>query len=176
MPGRETHRPTIEAAGATQVDDLARVINAAYAIGEAGLWVEGTTRTTAADVLEMLDEMLVATEDGRVVGCARVQPIDATTADLGLISVDPGHWGSGVGRRLVRAAEERMRAAGVRKVQLEVLVPLEGVHPEKVKLRAWYERLGYAVVRAAPFEEIAVHPASHLATPCEFLVFQRSIG
>ncbi|HWM08803.1 MAG TPA: GNAT family N-acetyltransferase [Solirubrobacteraceae bacterium] len=176
MAGRETHRLTIRAADESHAGEVARVVNAAYAIGEAGLWLEGNSRTTAAAVAESLDEMLVATEDGRVVGCARVQPIDATTADLGLISVEPEHWGGGVGRRLVRAAEERMRAAGVRTVQLEVLVPRDGVHREKVKLRAWYERLGYEVVRTAPFEEIAVHPASDLAVPCEFLVFQRSIG
>jgi hypothetical protein len=30
------------------VEDIARVINRAYALGEDGLWVEGTTRTSPA--------------------------------------------------------------------------------------------------------------------------------
>jgi hypothetical protein len=36
-------------------------------------------------------------------------------------------------------------------------------------------RLGYRVVRSAPFEEIASHLASQLATPCGFLVFRKSL-
>jgi hypothetical protein len=60
--------------------------------------------------------------------------------------------------------------------QLELLVPRDGVHPDKARLRAWYERLGYAVVRTAPLADFAPGAPAYLATPCEVLVFQRSIG
>ena len=103
--------------------------------------------------------MLAATLEGRLVGCAYVRPLDAGTADLGLMSAAPERWGSGVGRELVRSAEELMRSRGVTTMQLELLVPKEWVHPEKDRLRAWYTRLGYRVVRSAPFEEVAAHLA-----------------
>ena len=57
-------------------------------------------------------------------------------------------------------------------MQLELLIPKGWVHPEKARLRAWYGRLGYEVVRTARFEEVAAHLAPQLATPCEFLIFR----
>jgi GNAT superfamily N-acetyltransferase len=160
------------------VDRLVEVVNAAYAIGEAGLWVEGTARIGPREVAEAVRSggMLVATREGRVVGCAYVRPLDADTADLGLISAAPDEWGGGIGRELVRAAEELMRSRGVTTAQLELLVPKEWVHPEKERLRSWYTRLGYRVVRSAPFEEIPAPPASKLATPCEFLIFRKRLA
>ena len=68
-----------------------------------------------------------------------------------------------------------MRSAGVSAMQLELLVPRDGTHPAKERLRASYERLGYAVVGRAPFEEVSKQ-AAHLATPCEFLVLRRPLA
>jgi GNAT superfamily N-acetyltransferase len=160
------------------VEELVRLINRAYAVGEAGLWLEGTTRTGPDEIMEAIRSggMLSATAEGRILGCANVQPLDAGTADLRLISTEPERWGSGVGRELVRSAEELMRSRGMTTMQLELLVPKEWVHPDKDRLRDWYTRLGYRVVRSAPFEQIAAHLASQLATPCEFLVFRKPLA
>ena len=149
----------------------------AYAAGEAGLWVHGTLRIAPAAVVEAIrgGGMLVATAGEPIVGCAAMRLLDAATADLGLVSAEPEHWGGGVGRALVRFAEDVARLRGVATMQLELLVPCGGAHPDKDRLRAWYERLGYRVVRTAPFEEIATHSASALAKPCEFLVFQKPL-
>jgi GNAT superfamily N-acetyltransferase len=158
-------------------EELAGLINAAYAVGEAGLWLEGTTRTGPGEIAEAIrsGEMLAATLEGRLVGCAHVRPLDARAADLGLISVAPDQWGSGVGRELVRSAEDLMRSRGMTTMQLELLVPKGWVHPEKDRLRSWYTRLGYRVVRSAPFEQVAAHLASQLAAPCEFRIFRKQL-
>jgi hypothetical protein len=50
------------------------------------------------------------------------------------------------------------------------------VHPQKEKLRDWYTRLGYRVIRSARVEEVAAHLASRLAMPCEFLIFRKPLG
>ena len=159
------------------VNELARIINGAYAVGEAGLWLEGATRTGAGEVAEAIrsGEMLAATLEGRLAGCAYVRPLDALTADLGLISAAPDQWGSGVGRELVSSAEDLMCSRGMTTMQLELLVPKGWVHPEKDRLRSWYTRLGYRVVRSAPFEQVAAHLASQLAVPCEFLIFRKQL-
>jgi ribosomal protein S18 acetylase RimI-like enzyme len=167
-----------EARDEVLVGELARIVNAAYAVGEAGLWVEGTTRTRPDEIAAAIRRgaMLAATAEGRVVGCAYVRALDAGTADLGLVSVAPEQWGAGLGRRLVRLAEELMRARGVATMQLELLVPKEWDHPEKDRLRGWYTRLGYRVVRTAPVEQVAAHLAPRLATPCEFLIFRKRLA
>jgi GNAT superfamily N-acetyltransferase len=160
------------------VSELVRIINGAYAVGEAGLWVDGATRTGPSEIGEAIrgGVMLAAGVDGRLAGCACVRPLDAGTADLGLLAVAPDQWGGGVGRELVRAAEELMRSRGVTTMQLELLVPKGWVHADKDRLRSWYTRLGYRVTRSAPFEHVAAHLASQLATPCEFLIFHKPLA
>jgi GNAT superfamily N-acetyltransferase len=160
------------------VEELVRLVNSAYAVGEAGLWLEGTTRTGPDEIADAIRSggMLAATHEGRLAGCAYVRRLDAGTADLGLISTAPDQWGNGVGRELVRAAEELVRSRGMTTMQLELLVPKGGAHPEKDRLRAWYTRLGYRVVRSVPIEHVAAHLASRLAAPCEFLVFRKPLS
>jgi GNAT superfamily N-acetyltransferase len=170
--------PPAAAADEVLVESIARVVNDAYAIGEEGLWVEGAARVEPADVADAIRDsgMLSATLDDQVVGCARVQRLDRTTADLGLISVAPERWGAGVGGELIEAAERLIRSRHFSAVQLELLVPQGWVHPAKERLRAWYLRLGYSIVRSAPFEEVASQLAPQLATPCEFLIFRKSLA
>jgi GNAT superfamily N-acetyltransferase len=151
--------------------ELARIINAAYAIGESGLWLDGTERIDEATVAGHIraGEMLGATLDGRIAGCARVHPLDPATGEVGLVSTDPDAWGHGIGGALVAAAEDRMRARGATTMQLQVLTPRERAHPGKVRLRDWYERLGYRFARTEPFA------APALTTPCEFEIFLKRL-
>lgn len=170
--------PADEAGDAVLVEKLVRLIDRAYAAGETGLWQEDATRTGPDEIAEAIrrGSMLAATVDDQIVGCAYVRYLDAGTADLGFISAAPEQWGSGVGRELVRWAEELVRSRGVPTMQLELLVPKGWVHPEKDRLRSWYSRLGYEVIRSAPFEEVAAHLAPQLAEPCEFLIFRKSLA
>jgi GNAT superfamily N-acetyltransferase len=160
------------------VEELARIVNEAYAVGEDGLWQEGTTRIEPREIAAAIrdDGMLAARLEGRLVGCAYVRPLDRGTADLGLVSTTPDRWGGGIGTELVRAAEVLTRSRGVTAMQLEVLVPKQGSHPAKERLRSWYTRLGYQVVRTAPIDEVAPHLAAQLAKPCEFLIFHKSLA
>jgi GNAT superfamily N-acetyltransferase len=170
-------------AGAAEDDGLVRtlvrLINRAYALGESGLRLDGAPRTTAEEIAAKIrrGEMLVATIDGRVVGCGSAWPIDETTAELGFVATDPERWGGGVGREIVRVAEELMHSRGAETMQLEVLVPQAGAHPAKDRLGAWYARQGYRVVGTARFEDVVEDdPALHLATPCEFRVLAKPLA
>jgi GNAT superfamily N-acetyltransferase len=159
------------------VDQLVGLVNRAYARGEAGLWLDDATRTGPTEIGEAIRSggMLAATSEGKLVGCVYLRRLDPTTADLGLLSVAPGQWGHGVGRELVRAAEQLMRSDGVTTMQLELLVPRGWVHPEKARVRAWYTRLGYRVVGSEPFDHVAAQLASQLRTPCEFLILRKPL-
>jgi GNAT superfamily N-acetyltransferase len=162
---------------AALVDRLTGIVNRAYAEGEAGIWLPGTERIGADEVAAAIraGELLGATLDGALVGCGRAVMLDATTGDVGLVSAAPEAWGAGVGRALVRAAEERLAARGATVMQLELLVPRGWEQPHKTRLRGWYERLGYRVVRTAPFGEIAAPGADRLAGPAEFLIFRKPL-
>ena len=109
---------------ATQPEDLRTVEQEATLI---------RTRTPESGFL------LVAEDAGRVVGICGVRLGDrAATRHLGELglTVAASHRGRGVGRLLMEAAHERSRAAGVRKMCLNVFADNE-------RARRLYRRLGY---------------------------------
>jgi GNAT superfamily N-acetyltransferase len=159
------------------IDGLVRLINAAYAEGEIGLWIEDTARIDHDEIEQSVSagEMLIATDAGRTVGCARTRMLDPETADVGLITAAPEAWGTGIGRELVRTAEHLARSRGATTMQLELLVPRHGTHPAKERLRGWYTRRGYRIVRSVPLEDVLPRAAPYLAAPGELLIFRKPL-
>ena len=168
----------ISPAAAGDVAALVELINRAYEVGEAGLWVDDFDgRTDEAEIASAISagQMLVARVDGRIAGCLRTRALDTTTSDVGLIGVDPEAWGAGIGRALVGAAENLARARGATTMRLELLFPRTGTHPDKERLRAWYARRGYSVVATIPFEDYVPHAAPLLSAPGDILLFEKPL-
>jgi GNAT superfamily N-acetyltransferase len=83
--------------------------------------------------------VLVAELDGEVRGFASVGAAregDGALGELYAIYVDPDYWGSGLGRALIAAAEERLRAAGFTETMLWVL-------EDNPRARRFYEASGW---------------------------------
>ncbi len=125
---------TITRAGAERADDVEDVCRSLFeAVADAGPAVPGipvrdldeTWERRRANYLEWLAEpgafLLIAEAEGRVVGYAMVRtegPLDGwdshgPLAELESLAVLPGLRGRGIGRLLVEAAEEQLRAAGI---------------------------------------------------------------
>jgi GNAT superfamily N-acetyltransferase len=157
---------------------IARLINQVYAVAEDGLWIDGATRTTAAEVAELIraGEIAVARLRGRIVGCVRIQRLDEQTGEFGMLVADAAHRGVGIGRELVRFAERKCSAEGLSTVQLELLVPRGWTHPTKEFLAAWYTRIGYRVARTGTIDEAYPALAPLLATPCDFVIYQKALA
>ena len=129
------------------VDALVRVINLAYLV-EADMF--HGTRTTEADVHDRLARpnavFLVVPDDaadGVLLGSVHVE----TRGDrgyFGMLAVDPACQGRGLGRTLVRAAEDHCRATGSVAMDLDVV-------DLRRELTAFYGSLGYVVVGESPF-------------------------
>ena len=131
----------------SDIPALHRLVESAYR-GEASR--EGWT--TEADLLEgqrtdpeeladiLADpsqELLAAWRGEEVIGCVLIADRGQNTGYFGMLSVSPPLQGTGLGRRLVEAAQgalaERFHA---RRVRISVF-------PQRETLIAWYERLGY---------------------------------
>jgi GNAT superfamily N-acetyltransferase len=160
------------------VERLTGLVNRVYASSERGLWHNGATRTNAAELAGLVEaeEIAVATVDGRLAGAVRVHDVSDVTAEFGMLAAAPEHRGIGVGRALVDFAERHSRARGRQTMRLELLVPRAWRHPSKVFLDAWYRRLGYRVTRTTSVESSEPELAPLLATPCEFLVYEKRLG
>ena len=161
-----------EAAGDTAaMSALATMINVAYARADAGLWTVPFQRTSTDELVRhTLDrELAVARLGGEVGGCVRVRTVDDATAEFGLLTADCSRRGSGIGRELVRFAEQTARAAGRNAMELELMAPRDGPHPAKDFLAAWYRRLGYRVVGRTDLARVHPGLGQRLARPCDFV-------
>lgn len=107
------------------------------------LWARcGLTRpwNDAADDIRIAREtghgtVLAATVDGALAGAAMVGH-DGHRGAIYYLGVDPAHRRLGIGRRLVEAAEDWVRACGVPKINLLV-------RKENAGVLAFYEALGW---------------------------------
>jgi GNAT superfamily N-acetyltransferase len=182
-PAEVYPKPDIETVPGTMVEDqrlvdeITDLTNRVYAVAEAGLWVEGATRTTTTEVTKMIDggEITVARVGGQIVGSIRIQRLDDRVGEFGMLVADFAHRGEGIGRELVRFAEQLSRRRGLSTMQLELLVPREWSHPNKLFLDAWYTRIGYRPVRKGSFEESYPQLEPLLATPCDFVIYHKPL-
>ena len=82
--------------------------------------------------------MIVAEQDGQLVGTVTVTDLGQARAYLGMLGVSPVVQAGGLGRLLIAAAE---RAAATR---FAARVMEMTVIARRAELVAWYERRGYA--------------------------------
>jgi GNAT superfamily N-acetyltransferase len=156
---------------------IADLVNEVYAVGEEGLWADGAFRTNADEVaaLTRAGQIAVARSDGQIVGCVRIQRLDEHVCEFGMLAAAPTHRGIGVGRELVRFAEQQARDAGHGTMQLELLVPRTWTHPSKERLAGWYSRIGYRTIRTGTIDDAYPHLAPLLATTCDFVIYQKAL-
>jgi GNAT superfamily N-acetyltransferase len=157
---------------------IADLVNEVYAVAESGLWRAGAMRTTAAEMAGFIDrgEMVVAIDDGDIVGSVRVHDVADHVSEFGLLVSAPAHRGSGVGRALLDHIERDRRESGMRVMRLEVLVPRTWTHPSKEFLKAWYGRRGYRLVRTGTLDDAYPHLAPLLATACDLEIREKPLA
>jgi len=131
---------------------LVRLINSAYVVER--FFVEGD-RVDEDEVRAHLARgaFLVLPEGGALAGCVYVER-RGDRGYFGLLSVDPPRHGRGLGRTLVAAAEDHLRAAGCRAVDIHVV-------SLRTELPPFYRRLGYLETGTAAFEDPKLKRAAH---------------
>jgi ribosomal protein S18 acetylase RimI-like enzyme len=121
--------------------DAARVTVAAgmFTAEEAG-FVPGLFADALAEPRGGEHGLVVDEVDGQVVGVAYWHPVEAAdrVVDLTMLAVDPASQGRGLGRALMRHAEDRARSAG----QRLMLVMTSGTE-QYAGTRRFYAAVGY---------------------------------
>ena len=155
--------PELALREATSADTRALVdlINEAYVV-EASI-VSGA-RTDEPEIRDKLSggRFVVAEKEGRVLGCVYLE-VDPPTSYWGLLAVHPAEQGTGLGRRLMRHAEDEVRRAGAREATILVI-------NLRRNLRGWYRGLGYSEAGTRPFEA----PERQIQ-PCHFVVMKKKL-
>jgi predicted N-acetyltransferase YhbS len=121
---------------------LISMINAAFAV-ESFLESTRTDDVRLAAVMEK-GEILVAENDAHHLIASIYMETRGDHGYLGMLAVDPAHQRSGLGSRLMQAAEDRFRQQGFRAIEITVL----SLRPE---LPPIYSRFGYVATGTEEF-------------------------
>ncbi|GAB3011517.1 GNAT family N-acetyltransferase [Streptomyces pseudoechinosporeus] len=156
---------------------IADLVNRVYAVAEDGQWLPGATRTSMEEITELTRarQIVVARTGGTLVGSIRVQLLDPETGESGMLVADPDYRNMGIGRELRRFAVDMLRKRGAKALQIELLVPRDWSQESKQFMAEWNERAGYRVIRKGAFEEQYPDLAPLLATPCDFIIYEKTI-
>ncbi|WP_436520883.1 GNAT family N-acetyltransferase [Actinoplanes sp. HUAS TT8] len=153
------------------------LVNHVYRESEKGLWRDGASRTSLAEVTELASagELAADVRDGRLAGVVRVRRMPGGVGEFGMLAADPGRRGEGIGGGLIRWAEEYCRSRGDRTMRLELLVPRGFELESKEFLHTWYSRLGYRVERVGRLEEDYPQLAPMLAVEADYRIYTRPL-
>lgn len=128
------------------IPQLLQLINSAYRGEEAKKgWtheadlIEGAIRTDASTLQELIERpgtvILKYEEDRKIAGCVLLEKKNERLY-LGMLSVSPTIQARGIGKKLLKAAEEHAKKIGCRLIEMTVI-------SIRTELIAWYERNGY---------------------------------
>ncbi|HYL84993.1 MAG TPA: GNAT family N-acetyltransferase [Candidatus Angelobacter sp.] len=135
------------------VPQLARLINVAFRVEQP--FIEGE-RIDPDGVRAYLEKgkFLVAEDSAGLAGCVYVE-LRGNRGYLGLLGVDPPRQGTGLGRKLMDAAENYFREAGSCAIDIRIISP-------RTPLPAFYRHLGYIETGTAPFAtDVPLKVAAH---------------
>ncbi len=147
---------------ASDAGALAGLINAAFVVERP---IFGGDRTSAESVRTLLERgtFLAAEDSIGLAGCVYVE-LRGDRGYIGLLSVEPARQGSGLGRKLMRAAEEFCRQANCVAVDLRVV-------SARAPLPAFYRHLGYAETHTSELPA-GVQPK----VPCHFIYMSKRLA
>jgi GNAT superfamily N-acetyltransferase len=149
-------------ASLADAERLVRLINAAFRVELP--FIDGD-RIDAEGVRSYMAKgrFLVADDIAGLAGCVYVE-LRGDRGYLGLLGVDPPRQGTGLGRKLMDAAERYFREAGCRGIDLRIV-------SARTPLPAFYRHLGYLETGIAPFA-----PDVPVQIPCHYILMSKIIG
>lgn len=143
------------------VEVLVRLINSAFRVEQP--FIEGD-RTNPEGVRTYMakGKFLLAEDSASLAGCVYVE-LRGNRGYLGLLGVDPLRQGTGLGRKLMDAAETFFREAGCVAVDLRIV-------SARTPLPAFYRHLGYVETGTAPFA-----PDVPVKVPCHYILMSKNL-
>jgi len=143
------------------VDALVCLINSAFRVELP--YIEGD-RIDAKGVRSYMEKgkFLVAEDSASLAGCVYVE-LRGDRGYLGLLGVDPSRQGTGLGRKLMDAAENFFRQAACVAVDLRVI-------SARTPLSSFYRHLGYLETGTAPFA-----PDVPVKVTCHYILMSKDL-
>jgi ribosomal protein S18 acetylase RimI-like enzyme len=168
----------IHCANATELDSILKLVNSAYR-GESSRagWtteadlIAGEVRIdmpSLQEVFAMEGSYVLAYQEGdQIIGCVNLQN-KKDYLYLGMFSVSPQYQNAGIGKKLLKAAEEFAGQLQLSRIRMSVIAV-------RNELIAWYKRNGYVDTgERIPFQEDGMS-GKHLRV-LEFAVLEKTLS
>jgi ribosomal protein S18 acetylase RimI-like enzyme len=124
----------------------------------------------STDKIVLVAEMAVSGDELSMVGCVQIENYGHGEAHIGLLTVSPNCQNLGLGKFLVRAAEEHAHK------HWQCKTATMSVLHNRTELLDWYLRLGYRQTgETAPFAGVGTGVTVHFENPY-FVIISKSIG
>jgi len=159
LPDRNDAR--IRLAQSADVEALAGMINSAFRVELP--FIEGD-RINADGVREYMKKgrFLLVEDSVGLAGCIYVE-VRGDRGYLGLLGVEPRRQGTGLGRKLMDAAEDYFRTANCVAIDLRIV-------SARTLLPVFYRHLGYVETGTAPLP-----PDAPVKVPCHFILMSKML-
>lgn len=156
---------------------LINMINAVYRNAEDEIWQEEHLRVSTARLKEIISkqELLIAIVENEIAGCIHLEPVSNNLYKFKMLTANPKYKGIGIGSKLVRFAEEKAINLGASTMQLELLVPTDFIHQDKVFLHNWYSKIGYVKKSVHSVDYCHDGISQFLKVNCEAIVYQKPL-
>jgi ribosomal protein S18 acetylase RimI-like enzyme len=167
MPPTANSRPEkqnvkIRFAQNSDIEYLAQLINAAFRVEQPFIAGDRTNPQGVRVYMEK-GKFLLAENTAGLAGCVYVE-LRGDRGYLGLLGVAPAQQGTGLGRKLMGAAENYFREAGCAAIDLRVI-------SARTPLPAFYRHLGYTETGTAPFA-----PDVPAKVPGHYILMSKALG
>ena len=151
----------IRHAGPGDVEPLSALINVAFRVELP--FIDGD-RIDPDGVRQYMKKgtFLLAEDSAGLAGCVYVE-LRGNRGYLGLLGVEPRRQGTGLGRKLMAAAENYFRKSGCVAIDLRII-------SARVPLPAFYRHLGYLETGTAP-----IPPEVQTKVPCHYVEMSKSL-
>lgn len=143
-------------------EGIARLVNAAFRPERFFIDADRTNPDKVRALLEK-GKFLLAEEAGTLTGCVYLER-NGERGYFGLLAVDPAAQRSGLGSRLVTAAEDDCRSVGCRYMDLTIV-------NLRTELPGFYTRLGYTESGTLPFPS-----DQHPNQPCHLVRMSKTLA
>jgi ribosomal protein S18 acetylase RimI-like enzyme len=131
--------------------------------------ISGNKRTNVEEIkklMELSGSVFLIYKDERIKGCVNLQQPDSRLY-LGMLSVEPVLQGSGIGKKLLYAAEEYAKYKNLSIIYMTVI-------DVRKELIDWYKRYGYADTGERRFFRENKESGKHLQQ-LQFMVLEKEI-
>jgi len=169
---------TIRLASAQDENIIIPLANSVYYSSEKDFWKEGYYRIDQQEFEYHLNnnQLFIGELENEIVGCILLKQVNKETCSFSMLICHPKHRKKGIGKTLVNHVLSTAKEKKYKKMQLEILSPLNWVHQEKEFLKTWYKSIGFKLIKEVDFLDYYPSHDKYMKCPLLFSLYEKDLN